>query len=151
MIPAQAIGFNFFQSMIQCFVMGLLFLIAGYFVPRSYNKKGYQKFIHDRVVRLGIPALIYLLIINPLVVYFEVGGYAGMYPDFGHYYAVGYIGNLGFLSGPGPIWFLVVLLFFSAIYAAVPKKGTEAAKKELAPTKKEYLALLFLSSRLLHL
>jgi fucose 4-O-acetylase-like acetyltransferase len=141
--PAQTIGFNFFQSMAQCFVMGLLFLIAGYFVPRSYNKKGYQKFIHDRVKRLGIPALIYLLIINPLVVYFEVGGYGGLYPDFGHYYAVGYLGNLGFLSGPGPIWFVVVLLFFSAIYAVVPKKEPKE-QKEFAPTKKKIWLLVFI-------
>lgn len=144
--PAQTIGFNFFQSMIQCFVMGLLFLIAGYFVPQSYNKKGYQKFIHDRAVRLGIPALIYLLIINPFVIYFELGGYAGIYLDFGHYYAVGYLGNLGFLSGPGPIWFLVVLLFFTVIYAAVPKREPKK-KKELALKKKNiWLLILIVAS-----
>lgn len=112
--PAQTVGFNYFQSMIQSFVMGLLFLIAGYFVPKSYDQKGSWKFLHDRMVRLGIPALLYLLVINPLVLYFELSGYAGVYSDFWHFYAVGYLGNLSFLSGPGPIWFVVVLLFFTA-------------------------------------
>ena len=95
--PAEAIGFNFFESVIQSFVMGLLFLIAGYFVPGAYDRKGSQKFLHGRALRLGVPAFLYLFIINPLVVYFEVGGYAGMYPDFWHYYAADlhYVGRRG--------------------------------------------------------
>jgi len=140
---AQATGLHFFQSMIQSFVMGLLFLVAGYFVPGSYDKKGYQKFIHDRMVRLGIPALLYMLIINPLMLYFEIGGYAGIYPDFWRYYATGYIGNLSVLSGPGPIWFVVVLLFFTLIYAVLPKKEPKE-KKVPVLTRKNIWILIFI-------
>ena len=139
---AQAAGLHFFQSMVQCFVMGLLFLVAGYFVPGSYDKKGYQKFIHDRMVRLGIPALLYLLVINPLMLYFETGGYTALYPDFWNFYSAGYIGNLSFLSGPGPIWFVVVLLFFTLVYAVIPKK--EPKKKIEFALKKKNIWLLVL-------
>jgi glucan biosynthesis protein C len=34
-------------------------LIAGYFTPGSHNRKGAGPFLRDRLVRLGIPLLIY--------------------------------------------------------------------------------------------
>ena len=37
--------------------MGLLFLIAGYFVPDSFDRKGPAKFLRDRMVQLGISTL----------------------------------------------------------------------------------------------
>jgi fucose 4-O-acetylase-like acetyltransferase len=54
-----AIGFR-----LQLFVM-----IAGYFTPAAYDRKGAGRFLADRVKRLGIPFLIYGVIINPLVHY----------------------------------------------------------------------------------
>ncbi len=140
---ASYIGFGFYESLMQSYLMGLLFLIAGYFVPKSCDSKGFQKFINDRMVRLGVPALIYMLIINPLMLYFELGGFAGIYPDFWHYYAGGYLGNLSFLSGSGPLWFVIVLLFFSAVYGAVPQKEP-FGKKELNPTTKNIWFLIFI-------
>lgn len=140
---ASRIGFNFFESLIQSFSMGLLFLIAGYFVPKAYDSKGFQKFINDRMVRLGIPALVYMLIINPLMLYFELGNFAGIYPDFWSYYASGYLGNLSVLGGSGPMWFVIVLLFFSAVYGVIPGKEP-AGRKELHPTKKNIWLLVFI-------
>ena len=142
---ASYIGFNFYETLMQSFFMGLLFLIAGYFVPRSCDSKGFQKFINDRMVRLGIPALVYMLIINPLMLYFELGSFVGVYPDFWHYYAGGYLGNLSFLSGSGPMWFVIILLFFSAIYGVIPIKEP-MGKKELNPTKKNIWFLIFIIS-----
>jgi len=46
------------------FVMGLLFLIAGYFTPRSYDRKGAGHFLLDRLKRLGLPLLFYEVVIN---------------------------------------------------------------------------------------
>ena len=137
--PAQLTGFNFFQSMIQSFVMGLLFLIAGYFVPGAYDRKGPRKFLHDRVVRLGVPALLYLFFINPLVVYFEVGGYAGMYPSFGQYYAVSYIGNLGFFKRARSHLVCGRAAVFLRRLRGRSQKGT-GQKEETSSHKKEYLA-----------
>ncbi len=34
----------------------ILFLLAGYFVPRAFDTKGFMKFSRDRFIRLGVPA-----------------------------------------------------------------------------------------------
>jgi fucose 4-O-acetylase-like acetyltransferase len=39
------------------FAMGLFFLIAGYFTPPAYDRKGARQFVLDRLKRLGIPWL----------------------------------------------------------------------------------------------
>jgi len=49
--------------------MGLLFLIAAFFTPGSYNRKGPGLFLRDRFPRLGIPLLICEFIIHPLQAY----------------------------------------------------------------------------------
>lgn len=120
------IAFSFFESVTQGYFMGLLFLIAGYFVPRSYDKKGFGKFIKDRLVRLGIPALIFMLVIDPLIIYFQLG--IGTELGFWGFYTSGYLGSLYVLSGSGPLWFVIALLIFSVIYGllrlVIPKRDT---------------------------
>src|SRR6266571_8168478 len=51
------------------FGLGFFFLLAGYFTPGSYDRKGGASFVRDRLVRLGIPLLVYDLLLDPLVVY----------------------------------------------------------------------------------
>jgi fucose 4-O-acetylase-like acetyltransferase len=61
MLPLMAIG--------AAFMMGLLFLIAGYFTPHSYDRKGPGPFLVDRLKRLGIPLLLFAIVINPIIEY----------------------------------------------------------------------------------
>ena len=63
--PLSLLAFAFYESHLQAFFMGLLFLIAGYFVPGSFDRKGARRFMADRGVRLGIPAALYALVIQP--------------------------------------------------------------------------------------
>ena len=49
----------------QSFMMGFFFLIAAYFIPSSLGKKGSGRFVHDRLVRLGVPLLAWVLFIGP--------------------------------------------------------------------------------------
>lgn len=58
--------------------MGFFFLLAGYFTPGSYDRKGPRAFLQDRLVRLLPPLLLYELLIQPLVVYLA-GGLPGSY------------------------------------------------------------------------
>ena len=51
----SALAFGIFLSFTQAYFMGLLFLVAGYFVPASFDRKGSRRFLRDRAVRLGIP------------------------------------------------------------------------------------------------
>ena len=123
----QTIFFGFFQAFTQGFFMGLLFLIAGYFTPNSYDKKGFGLFIKDRLIRLGIPAIIYMLFINPFIVFVLLGRRI----DAGGIIAYGdgslltsYIYNIigfRFIGGSGPMWFALALLFFSIVYALLRK------------------------------
>jgi glucan biosynthesis protein C len=66
----SALAFGIFLSFTQAYSMGLLFLIAGYFVPSSFDRKGPRRFLRDRAVRLGIPTLIYMLFINTAINYY---------------------------------------------------------------------------------
>jgi len=115
-VPSYVL-FGFFQSFTQGYSMGFLFLIAGYFVPGAYDRKGFGRFIKDRLVRLGIPALLYMLVIHPFIVY-AILGVPGetTKPAFWDFYSA-YLVGLEFIGRTGPLWFAVALLIFSVIYA----------------------------------
>lgn len=98
----------------QAWFMGALFLLAGYFTPGSFDRKGAGRFARDRIVRLGIPLVVYAFVLNPIAelgVYLmpsELTGITGSptwdsYPD---------------MIGMGPLWFVAMLLVFSIVYAA---------------------------------
>ena len=57
--------FTIFGAINQSYFMSAFFLLAGYFTPRSLERKGAGTFLIDRLIRLGIPLLVYTtLIIN---------------------------------------------------------------------------------------
>lgn len=112
------IFFAFFQSFSQAYFMGLLFLLAGYFVPGAYDKKGFGRFVKDRLFRLGIPILIYMLLLHPFIIYILLGDtWSTALPPFLDYYR-NYI-TTDFISESGPLWFAFALLIFSFIYALI--------------------------------
>ena len=92
--------------------MGVFFLIAGYFTPGSYDRKGTASFLRDRLVRLGIPLLLYDLLLDPLVVYIA-GGLHGSYWSFYGPYLL-HVRTIA----PMVAWFLAVLLLFTLCYVA---------------------------------
>jgi glucan biosynthesis protein C len=110
----QDLTFLTYQELLQSFFMGFLFFIAGYFVPGSFDKKGPARFLRDRAYRLGLPSLLFMFVIQPLTCYYVAGLWdtsAGFFADYQHYIFHG-----RFLSGTGPLWFCVALLFFSTVY-----------------------------------
>src|SRR5260221_11004239 len=50
--------------------MAVLFFIAGYFSAAAYDRKTFSQFVRDRVFRLGLPTLLYMLVIGPLTQYY---------------------------------------------------------------------------------
>ena len=100
----------FYIEFQQAYFMGLLFLLSGYFVGDSYDKKGLGRFIGDRAIRLLIPTLIYMVILMPIVQYAELGKAFSFYLR-------------RFLVSYGVMWFAVALFIFSAVYAVVRKSG----------------------------
>jgi len=100
----------------QAWFMGALFLLAGYFTPGSFDRKGSASFLKARLVRLGIPLIIWIFLLNPIS---NIGQFlepvrwntdpltwqtfGQMYPQF---------------IGLGVAWFLALLLIFNFGYAA---------------------------------
>lgn len=95
------------------FVMGLLFLVAGYFTPRSYDRKGAGPFLIDRLKRLGLPLLFYEVVILPIISYL-IDLQTGFQGSLGQW-LVAYVRGLQSFAD-GPVWFLSELLIFSIGY-----------------------------------
>lgn len=144
--PLVTLLLAWFAFVNQAFLMGLLFFIAGYFIPGSFNRRGTAPFVKQRLLRLGIPLLIYDLLINPPILYLQMTETAGGQPALAELlrnYA-SYVTGIG----SGPMWFIWNLLLFSLAYAlwralrsSVPTK-TEAAVS--APGNKALLLFVLL-------
>lgn len=52
---------NIFIGMNDSYFMSLFFFYSGYFVPKSYDKKGRYGFLFGRMKRLGIPFVVFTL------------------------------------------------------------------------------------------
>jgi glucans biosynthesis protein C len=94
------------------FGLGFFFLIAGYFTPGSYDRKGGASFLRDRLVRLLIPLLLYDLLLDPLVVYIARGLHGSYWSFYGPYLV--HVRTIG----PEVAWFLSTLLLFTLLYVA---------------------------------
>ena len=95
---------TFLVAVNQSYFMSAFFLIAGYFTPRSLERKGAATFIKDRFIRLGIPILVFsTLIINLNQVILDVWQ-RGRPFKWVVTYSVGHL------------WFLQALLIFTLIY-----------------------------------
>ena len=119
----SAVVYILFQAIVQAFFMGLLFLISGYFTPSSYDRKGSKQYLKERLTRLGIPLLIFLVVVEPIVEYavdLSNGFFHGSFLNFFITY-----GFFGF----GILWFVLALLVFGIAYAcwrAFKPKPTKA-------------------------
>ncbi|HEX3044500.1 MAG TPA: acyltransferase family protein [Bacillota bacterium] len=108
--------FGMFGSFTQAYFMGLLFFIAGFFVPGSCDKKGVGRFIWSRLIRLGIPTLVFMAFLHPAtIIIMYAFNYHTLPPNLLLGYK-SYLTSINFLSGSGPLWFALALLIFSIIY-----------------------------------
>jgi fucose 4-O-acetylase-like acetyltransferase len=103
-----------FFTVNRSFFMSLFFMIAGYSTVMAFESKGPRAFLKSRLLRLGLPTLIFAIAVIPLQ-YFVLAPAAGASPS----------------TWPvevGHLWFLEHLLIFSAGYALWrrlrPDRGT---------------------------
>jgi hypothetical protein len=121
---AAGLVLSIFMVLNQAWFMGAFFLLAGYFTPGSYDRKGPRAFLRDRLVRLGIPLVVFSFVLNPLL---YLGGYRGGPPLDAYVHAI----------GSGPLWFVIALLAFDGSYAAfrlATRNGTPRDRTPQAPT-----------------
>ncbi len=106
--------------------MPLMFLLAGASSFFSLAKRGYGKFIKERFIRLGIPFVIGLIVINPVLSYIADVTHNGYEGNIFAHYAVfftkytdlsGYDGGFALAH----LWFLLVLIVISLISCVVIK------------------------------
>lgn len=100
----SSILFTIFTAVNQTYFMAAFFLLAGYFTPRSLQGKGSRSFLLDRLIRLGIPVLVYTTVIV------NVNGFI---LDRFVYHAQFRI-RVGW--DVGHLWFLEALLVYSMLY-----------------------------------
>jgi len=96
----------------QAWFMGAFFFLSGYFTPGSFDRKGSGSFLKDRVVRLGIPLVLFIFVLSPisnLGLYLMPSSLTGITssPSWEAYPR---------MIGLGPLWFVALLLIFSAGY-----------------------------------
>jgi peptidoglycan/LPS O-acetylase OafA/YrhL len=115
--PIAKLLFSFYGSFAEAFFMGILFFVAATFVPGSYDRKGFGRFVADRFVRLGVPVLTFMFVLDPLI-RFLIDLFAGRasWSAFASRYA-SVITSGAVLARTGPLWFALALLVFSILYA----------------------------------
>jgi len=99
-----------FNATNQSFFMGMFFMISAFFIIPSLERKGTGKFIADRLIRLGIPLLVFYFLLNPLTVFIHNWFIRGEDHAFGEYLVNGWA------RGFGPLWFVEALLIFTFIF-----------------------------------
>jgi len=102
-----------FCTLNQAFFMGLFFLIAGSMTPGAIRRRGAAAFLRERLLRLGLPFVAFVLVLGPLAVALA------KIPD-----GIPVLATLSRLARegaviPGPMWFVEALLIFSAVYVAL--------------------------------
>jgi surface polysaccharide O-acyltransferase-like enzyme len=124
---------SLFTAVDQAFFMSCFFFISALLMPASFDRKGFGKFMKDRLVRLGIPLAVYTLLIHPTLK-FAVCKYLGKtsepWLDFVWITDTEY-------PGPGPMWFVLTLLIFEtayALYRRSSKRGVEAKQERRLPS-----------------
>ena len=129
---------------ISAFALAPLFLVAGWFSARSLAHKGAGGFARSRLLRLGVPLIVYIFLINPLASYLGDLGSRG-HPSLAHYLSVGY--------SAGPLWFVAALLAFSLAYALLrrvrppPVAGRQSGAQVMVAAAVLIAVTVFLVSR----
>jgi hypothetical protein len=110
------------------FAMGLFFLISGLFTPGSVSRKGPRTFARERLVRLGLPLVVWTLLLWPAAIWaahLAAGDRHSFWWQLTHQEPV---------LDTGPMWFVEVLLIYSLAYAAWRARHRTQASGEDART-----------------
>jgi acyltransferase-like protein len=94
------------------FAMGLFFLISGLVTPGSVARKGPRTFARDRLIRLGVPLVVWTLVIWPGAIW---AAHLAAGETHSFWWQVTHADPV---LDTGPMWFVEVLLIYSLAYAA---------------------------------
>jgi surface polysaccharide O-acyltransferase-like enzyme len=117
----------------QAWFMGFFFLLAGYYTPPAFERRGAAAFLKSRWLRLGTPLLFYALAIHPVVVALAQTAHDRPFAQT----LLSLWSHARF--EPGPLWFAEALLIFAALYVAWRLLTAKAPRVRAFPSN---LALL---------
>ena len=102
-----------FAAANQAYSMGFFFLLSGYFSAKSNSTKEIQTFFYQRLIRLGLPVLLFVYLVSPILrLSFRKISYNIPINLENIYFAFEQI-NFGYELGP--MWFIMLLLIFSIV------------------------------------
>ena len=120
--------FGLIQSFLQAWTMGALFFISAYFATKALAKRAPLNFVKERLFRLGLPLVLYVFVISPVILFVILRFYSEN-SFWGNYLM--FIRDFWWISATGPLWFVQVLLVFCIIYVILKNcfpKGIIMAK-----------------------
>jgi peptidoglycan/LPS O-acetylase OafA/YrhL len=129
----------------QSFFMGMFFFISAYFTHKSFQRKGFVRFLKDRVMRLGIPLVLTYYLISPVTNYLAWPVKYQKYADA----TFAEIWNSGNSFGPGVMWFVEALIYFTILYLLAYLVFPWLRKTETKPLPKITSKHIFLFSIIL--
>lgn len=132
---------SLFMGIDQAFFMSLFFFISALLMPASFDRKGFGRFMKDRLVRLGIPLAVYTLLIHPTLK-FAIGRYLGTTSE--PWFDFVWIVDTRY-PAPGPMWFVLTLLIFETVYALYrlsSKRNAEAKPEGEIPSARKIILFI---------
>ena len=122
-----------FATLNQSWFMGAFFLVAGYFTPGSYDRKGPVSFFRDRLLRLGVPLFFFVFVISSVTgigFWLMPAELTGIETEFT---LRSWLENYTRLFGLGPMWFVALLLIFNGgyiLWRILRKKHNSSLKRK---------------------
>src|SRR6266571_1391239 len=120
---ARWLGFDIFCAAQYIFLMPFMFLLSGLFVWPSLKRRGSQVFLLERLLRLGAPFVLVVLLLMP-VAHYPVYRVTAVDPSWSAFWSH-WIALPVWASGP--LWFLWQLLVLdtaaAALYVFAPGAG----------------------------
>lgn len=117
----QSAWFRPFYTVNAAVGLGLLFLLAGYFVPGTCDRKGPRRFMADRWARIGVPLVFFVLVVHlPLVYLYELRPAPGEF--------VRSLYDDGWAPVYLHLWFLGHLLLYTGGYLALRRVAARASR-----------------------
>jgi len=159
----NSIFFNYVLGILGVFLMPTLFFIAGYFALPSLLQKGRWLFIRSKLKRLGIPWLLGVVLVSPIINYIHL--YSRDYPanllSLWSIFVNNIKGALSFHTGfitsqlqfsHDHFWFISLLFFFFIAFAILHDgknrwfPGANSSTKQIVARMKSILVVVFLVS-----
>jgi peptidoglycan/LPS O-acetylase OafA/YrhL len=133
--PANSDVLLFFFAINAAFFMGFFFLLSGYFIERSYDRRGAAPFLWSRLIRLGIPLVVFVILVNGSSEWANSESARGYFDYLINDYVKGWRFEFAHL------WFIAHLLIYAALFV-MWRRFTSAPDPNHLPEPPRHLRIL---------